>query len=53
MKAMVPPCAACESDLRRERGEWTCVQPGCPLYGQVQLVIWPKPVASPKREPHK
>ncbi len=52
MKAL-PVCGACESDLRQERGHLVCVQPGCPLYGQEQHVIWPKPAAPPRREQHK
>jgi hypothetical protein len=52
MKAL-PLCGACESDLRPARDKWVCAQPGCPLYGQEQDVILPKPDAPQKREPHK
>lgn len=46
MKAL-PVCGACESDLRQERGEWVCLQSGCPLYGRSQLVV---PDASPSNK---
>lgn len=45
MSAPVPICSACESALRQAHDQWTCVQPGCPLYGREHLVIWPKPAA--------
>ena len=53
MKALVPACGACESDLRPARDKWVCVQPGCPLYGQEQHVIWPTSAAPSKEEPRQ
>lgn len=49
MSAAVPHCGACESALRKMRGEWVCLQPGCPLYGREQPVMSPKP-AAPSRD---
>lgn len=34
----VPGCAACEKDLRQEKGKWVCREAGCGLEGQEQRV---------------
>lgn len=44
-RAQVPPCSACEADLRLVEGKWLCCRPGCPLYGREQLAV---PDAAPR-----
>ena len=51
MTAPVPLCGACESGLRQVRGNWVCLESGCPLYGQEQDVMPDAPLRDKKQRP--